>query len=150
MQNDQTYSDIINSITTKDDINLLADQLDLIGKSIYELNGNLDLSLKDSLPANLYSLIAKLLQTEKKEDIIKKMKELLAKIELVDLTLSIKPTQKTLDALSSWFAKSIPQKTALDIKVDQRILGGALIAYKGKYFDGSLKNVLESVIKNYV
>lgn len=150
MQNDQIYSEIINSITTKDDIGFLNSELDLLGRSIYEVKENFDSVLKSSFRANIYSLISKLLQTEKKEDVIKKIKSKLDEIEIIELTLSTEPKEKTLETVSSWLAKSIPQKVAIDIKINQQIMGGAIIVFKGKYFDASLKNSLENVLKNYV
>lgn len=61
------------------------------------------------------------------------------------LTLTQKPTKSLLAKIRSWLTAEIEEKVELKINVDKNILGGAIIEYKGRYKDFSLRKVLEKL-----
>jgi F0F1-type ATP synthase delta subunit len=150
MQNDQIYSEITNLILTKDDLNELNKELNLLEESLYEPKVSFEEVLKKTTHENLEKLVLELLKTNSKEAVIKEIKKRLSLIKFVNLTLSFDPTYAFMEKISSWFAKSVNQTIALDIKIDPKLIGGAIVEYEGKYFDNSIKNKLESILKNYV
>lgn len=151
MQNDQIYSELVSFVKTKDDFGLINDQLDLLEAGIYETKGNtFDFVLKNKLPDSFSKLILKLTEFESKEDVIKKIRERLSDVKFLELTLAIQPTQKFIEKMTDWISKSSTLNIALSIKIDQSIIGGALIEFEGKYFDGSVRSKLERILKDYV
>ncbi|KKQ74862.1 MAG: hypothetical protein US96_C0023G0006 [Candidatus Woesebacteria bacterium GW2011_GWB1_38_5b] len=71
-------------------------------------------------------------------------------IEEVKLLLAFSPKLAFIERLSFWFKNQFGQNTMLDISVDPAILGGTIVAYKGKYIDLSLaKELDEYFIKNH-
>ena len=144
MQNDQIYSDIANLIATKADLNLMNSELDLLENSLYKTGVNsFDSVLREKVREGLRAII-------KEPADLKKVKEYVNQIKFLELTLAVDPTKKTLDRIINWVAETINQRVALDIKIDQSIIGGAVIIFEGKYFDGSVKAKLEKITQNYV
>lgn len=151
MQNDQIYSELTSLIKTREDFNLIKNQLDALEVSLYELKtNNFESTLGNNVRADLAQLISKAIRTEGKEEVIKKMREALGNIKFVELTLSFEPPNKLLEIIYEWFNKNVSQNISLDVKVDPDIIGGALITFEGKFFDGSLKRRLQDILKNYV
>lgn len=66
-------------------------------------------------------------------DIPKKTKDVLKKIPVVRLTLAIKPTPGILDLIDEFFVKNIGTKVLIEWDVDEEIVAGAKIIYKGTY-----------------
>ena len=149
MQNDQIYSDITNLVVTRDDLNLINSKLDLLEAGIYETKGNtFDFVLQNSIPENFSNLISKAIISEDREEVLKKIKLNLAQIKFVEITLAIVPSQKLIEKISNYLNQSINQKIALDIKIDQSIIAGAVVIFEGKYHDGSVRSKLNKI--NYV
>jgi F0F1-type ATP synthase delta subunit len=140
MQNEQIYSEIIKLIKTRDDFNAMNKELQSIEETLYEPKVNVEFS----------PLILELLKSNSKEIILAEIKKRLSSIKFVNLTLSFAPSQDMIERISNWLGKSVPQNIALDIKIDPEIVGGAVIEFDGKYFDYSLKNKLDNILKNYV
>ena len=150
MQNDQIYSEIINLVSTKDDLNLINNELDLLEEGIYETKGNtFDFVMENSISGSLSILVSKLILGQDKETIIKKLKEQMLEVKFVELTIAIDPSKKFIEKLANWLKESVDQKIAIDIKIDHSIIGGTKIIFEGKYFDGSIKNKLDKILINY-
>ena len=150
MQND-SYSEIKNLVSTKDDLNLINSELDLLTAGLYETKGKtFDYVLKNLVSDNFALIVSKLLESDTKENVIKKIKETLAQIKFIELTMAIDPTQSFLSKISDYLTSSLNQKVAIDLKVDQKIIGGVKVMYDGKYYDGSLKSKLDKILINYV
>ncbi len=149
MQNDP-YSDILSLVSTRTDLNKINNELDLLEAGIFEMKGNtFDFVLKNSISEGLANVIAKLVSGQNKEEIIKKIKERLAQIKFVEITIAIDPSQEFIEKMVSMIKENINQNVALDIKIDRSILGGARVIFEGKYHDGSLKNKLDKILVNY-
>lgn len=145
MQNDQTYSEIINQIRTKDDFNLLVNELDAIEETLSEVKPK---DLSGEVRYEVLSFFNNYVG-EKKEDVLKQIRAELNAFRFVELTLAMDPTENLIDELVLFLRQKIDQKIAIDIKVDHLIMGGALVAFEGKFFDGSLAKNLEEKLKNY-
>lgn len=67
----------------------------------------------------------------------------------VNLTLAFLPSKSLVKKLALWFKKNFGSKVVLDIQVDPKILGGAILSFNGYYRDFSLKKKLERKLKNF-
>jgi len=70
---------------------------------------------------------------------IEKILEKINTMPVMELVLAFKPTDKTLQSLSSWFILNTKKQVLLDIKIDKNLIGGAAILSNGKYLDFSVK-----------
>ncbi len=75
----------------------------------------------------------------------KVLKEVLA-LPVLTLTLAFEPKQENLAAFSEWFLLNIRKQILFDIKVDPTIIGGSLVAFEGKFIDGSVKSIFEKML----
>src|SRR5260221_229798 len=101
----------------------------------------------NSINLTLSSFARSALITDK--SVIKELRAKLDKVKFMELTLAFDPSSKLLNKIISLVKSSAGPNVALDIKIDKGIIGGAVIAYNGKYGDFSLSGKLESVLKNY-
>lgn len=150
MQNDQIYSEITNLVTTKDDLKQMLDQLDFLDAALYVTKVDaFDICLANKVSKSFSSLISKLITQEDKALVLKKIRENLGQIKTVELTLSMDPSQKLIDKITDLLSSSLTQKAAIDIKIDPSIIGGAIVIFNGKYYDGSLKTKLKQILSEY-
>ncbi len=72
------------------------------------------------------------------------------KLKKLELYLAREPGGDFLKEINGWVKESFGEDVVLKITVDGSILGGAVVIYEGKYFDGSLRKKImemEGVIK---
>ncbi|HWA51565.1 MAG TPA: F0F1 ATP synthase subunit delta [Patescibacteria group bacterium] len=149
MQNDQIYSEIINFVSTRDDVLNIENDLDLLEKSIYEEKENFDFVLKNKIKKTFADTISKLTEGQNKEEVIKKIKEFLEKIEFLEITIPKEPSEILIEKITNWLQKNTDHKIALDIKVDPKIIAGATFSYKGKFFDGSINKLINETLNSF-
>lgn len=150
MQNNQDFSEILTMVGTREEYQLLNEELNLLGNSIYKTGAEgFDVTLKNSVREETSRLISSLNVPDKK-DLIEKLKKELSKLEFIELTIAIEPTTYFVGKISGWVKNKIGQNIAIDIKVDKEMIAGVILAFKGKYLDLSLKKDLEKILINYV
>lgn len=130
MQNKINYSDILTTIKTKADFNSLNKELDKLANSIYELK---DVNFESDF-------IVKALKTDPKEEVLKNIKKELKKVKFMEIILAEVPAENLLEKINSFISSH--QNIALDIKIDKKLLAGANVSFEGKFYDGSLKSLL--------
>lgn len=129
-----------------------------ISAKIFETNFNLEQALleefglakKDKFMALLH---ANKINTEKASALqafFTKVQDYINKLPVLSLTIAFEPKEKTLQALSEWFVMNLKQQMLLEITVDQNVIAGATINYKGKFTDGTIKPVFEKIMKETI
>jgi len=73
------------------------------------------------------------------------LKSYLQKIPQLKLEIAFEPSKDFLLTLKKWFKEKNKQEVILDITINSKIVGGAIIEYQGQYRDFSL---LERVDKS--
>lgn len=68
------------------------------------------------------------------DDLYKKLK----KSEVAKIILAIEPTVGILKDIKSYFEENLKDKIIFDFEVDNEMLSGIKIVYRGKYFDFSV------------
>ena len=81
----------------------------------------------------------------KLERVLKKLRGEYTSIEIVKVDLAFEPSERFMAMLKNWIQNNIGSNVVLDLHVNPKLLGGALITYKGLYKDFS---ILDKV-KNY-
>lgn len=139
--NSNPYSEIVDKLRTREDLELLKEEIQLLLVSIYQPGeGGFEKVLKRSVRSWVASSVLEgLLKTGlTQEKYLKGLEEKVAQLRELKLTLSFQPTEEFVDELNAWVIEHLGAGIILDIKVDQKILGGAIITYEGKYRDYSL------------
>jgi len=151
MQKDQSYFKILDFVRTKEDLNLIKDELDLLEKSLFEVKGEtFDVVLDRKLPKEVSDLVRELTLKADKKSVILGLKKILDGLKHVEVTIAFRPTNKFVEDIWSEINKDRTEKVAIDLKTDKDIIGGALISYEGKFFDGSILKMLNDTLKSYV
>lgn len=70
--------------------------------------------------------------------VAKKIKDEIKKLPTVHLTFAIRPTKGILNEIDDFFIEKIGKKILIDWNVDEEILGGVSILYKGNYGNYSI------------
>jgi len=78
-----------------------------------------------------------------------KMQEEVTKLPVLSLTIAFEPQEKTLKALSEWFLINMKKQVIFDFTVDYKVVAGATVTYNGKFFDFSIRPVVERILKIY-
>jgi len=129
----------------------MENELDAVEKSLYETKGDtLETVLKTEIRKETAAVLNVLFNNLDKESVLKDLRLRMSKISLAEITIAIDPTESLIEKISNWLIQNSQTKYILDIKVDKTIIGGAIFAVNGKYFDDSLKTKLENTLKNYV
>ena len=140
------YSEILSSLRTKSELELLNQEIDILLTGLYEDEGTkFEEILKEDIRGKISIEIQRLLNNNQsdKEDVLKGLQTELDKLKTLKLTLSFEPSEKTLDKLYQWMKANVSENAVLDISLDQSIIGGAIISYGGNYRDFSFAKKLE-------
>ncbi|MBP6913710.1 MAG: hypothetical protein KBC00_03810 [Candidatus Levybacteria bacterium] len=143
---------LFNTIYTKDELVLFYHEVDQLIAEIFIGNQGLQEKMNQLLSFEkkkniMYYLTTMQVNTEN----IVMVKEALSKIQflgnqipVVSLQLAFEPTEPIIESLSSWFVQNIKTKVILDIHLERKIIGGALISLNGIYDDFTLKTKIET------
>lgn len=146
----QLSIDILELIKTTEDKNTFTLQLQEIQGKLFSPKAELQEILEKIIPyeqkeklllfAHKYG--ASLSEMKSFENFLVQMQQAIQHLPEVSITLACKPTQQILESIISWFCTQTKQPVLLDVRVDASLIGGAVIGYKGKYQDFSIKKKL--------
>lgn len=72
------------------------------------------------------------------------IKDTIKHLSVITLTIAYRPTNDGIESLSNWTRTNIYHNTLLEINVDQDLIGGAIIVFRGNYLDLSVKKKLDN------
>ena len=81
---------------------------------------------------------------------LQKMHDVISALPVLSMTVAFEPQERTLKALSEWFFINIKKQVLFDFTVDSKLVAGATLTYKGKFFDFSIRPVVERILKIYL
>lgn len=87
--------------------------------------------------------------SEEIKNFFNNLKETVQHHAVITLTLSYKPSNESITAFSNWTRTNIDSNTLLEINLDQEMIGGAVIVYKGNYLDLSIKKSLTDYFQKH-
>jgi len=141
------FLEIEKRITTKEDLIFYLQQIDLAAElvlkgikknTIQKLKGKINKELIDILAKSEKRKEEKLKISEQQVFFLELLKEHLLSLPQVKMEIAFSPDDKTILKISHWLEKELAKKIILDLKVNSRIVGGAIVEYKGKLVDFSL------------
>jgi F0F1-type ATP synthase delta subunit len=161
MNNDITnFNQILDKTRLKQQADELNEGLDDIVTSMFKIKGISFLErINNRFPKETAAILINVLERNRIDDtdlsaikvFFTNLQNILAKAKIAYLTLSIEPESDLITAISDFFRTSFAdQSILLDIKVDHKIIAGAELIWKGKYYNLSLEKKLEEVFtKSY-
>ena len=139
------FKQLLTFVRTKNEVQNVKDALDLYLSSKFSLQENVDVFSK--LPVAVTQILTSLLSKEQSIESLKifveQFNQKLTLCPVIHLTITINPTEPTVQKLSSKVRQIFGQDCMLDINVDRRILGGIILIHNGNYMDISLKKKLD-------
>lgn len=148
------YSLILQKVRTKEEVDLLEEEVDAIVRMLFHTNQeHFEKLLKESVRMKTIDLLEEIFLAKKIgwsdknkiEDFLRGLKKTLGELAVLHLTLAIEPAEGTVASLFAWVRKHMEEKIILDVTYDRTILGGAIIAWKGKYVDYSVQKKLDEL-----
>lgn len=153
MKNEDVYSEIFEHFSTKKDLSEFLSQLNSLERQFFNNKVSVSDKLEEIFSHELESSLRS--ATEKKKvniedssefrDFIKELTEYTQKMPVVTLRLAFEPTQKQLLEIEKWFESEIDKHVVFDVVFDESVIGGAVIEYKGKHYDFSVRKKISSL-----
>lgn len=139
MQNEAVYSDFINIISTKHDLNILLAEIDMLSAALFKTN---EKAFNETLENKVRKKVADIIlfRVEKgadKKSLLSELNSWARSVPIIELTIAFEPTVKVVERVSQWVRMNVGE-AVIDYKIDRRIMGGAVIVFKGKIIDCSL------------
>lgn len=136
----------------------LADQLEALTKELYHnQEGFLTQKLKGKMLSTVEAIFAWLEQKgweplgdDEQKKFIEEIVSYLRKVPQVMVTLAFEPDELFIAKINDQISALVGQKVILDIKINNKIVGGVLLEYAGKYKDYSISPRVDNFLKETV
>ena len=83
---------------------------------------------------------------EEVDNFLSRLRDDIQSIPRLTITLSFEPTLELIKEINQWIIVNLKAAIVLEFGVDKTLVGGAQVAYKGKFVDHSLKKQLFSTV----
>lgn len=137
------YSEILSSIKTVFDIQILTKEIDLLEQSLYKVGEDAwQNALKNKIRGNIAKIISDDVEwmwtspdAERMQDYLRGLREKLKQLRIIKLVVAVELSWRGIDRLHDWLQKNVGEGCILDLEVDSGVIGGAKISFGGKYGD---------------
>lgn len=144
-------TDIVELMKTKQEASDYITALGTCHDLLFNSKHNPETVLNDTFPyekkGKLLSLLEKYHITKTDSHLVQQflqlLKEEIQKLPVVTLSIAFEPNDHTIASISDFFMLRIKRVVLLEIIVNEKIIGGTIITYKGVYKDYSVKKKLE-------
>ncbi len=82
---------------------------------------------------------------EKQFSFLEKLENYILSFKPIKLEIAFLPDERTVREVSQWIEEKVGRKVILDITVNPKIVGGAIIEYKGNWRDFSLAKKIDNL-----
>lgn len=150
--------DLSDFFKTKTQANDFSSRIAAISEMIYTTDFSLEKALEKHLGLEKKDKFLALLQknevnktaTPALKEFFEKTQEAIKSTPTTPLTIAFEPREQTLTMLSDWFLLHMNKHVIFDITVDPSLIAGAAITFNGKYFDFSVKQQFEQIVKTAI
>jgi F0F1-type ATP synthase delta subunit len=144
------YKQILQSLVrTREDVNILLSELDVLEKSIFRVGeGDFSSSLNNLIRAKTKTVVEPFFLAGTIEKKIIMVKEKLKNLEYLNLTTAFEPSNETIRKISLWIRQNIGQEAVINLSFDKKIIGGAIVEYKGKVVNATLLPLIDNYFLN--
>lgn len=134
-------------IATVEDQHQLLEELAALEESLYKTNeGKWEETLNSKVRPEVAEIIVREIVNagNDKKKYLREMIDAVKQMKTMKITLAFAPTTNLVNNITKWIKLALGAGIILKIDIDKNILGGARIAFDGKYYDGSLKQKWEN------
>ena len=143
--------------STKTEANDFLNTLTAITDTIFQTDFRIETALSEKFGITVSDRLLSLMREnniniQSRDEIktfLQKMHDMISALPVLSLTVAFEPQERTLKALSEWFVINIKKQVLFEFTVDHKLVAGATLTYKGKFFDFSIRPVLERILKIY-
>ena len=130
-------SDFLLNLKSKDDARELTSSLDILINAGYRSDIDIYALLKKVIRNDIADdLVDGIKQNQENwADYLQSVKQKVANLPIIEITLPIRPSSETLDVISDWVRVNLNSQLLVDIFYDPSIVAGAKVSYLGKYFE---------------
>ncbi len=149
---EELFSEIEKKVNSREDLIFYLEEIDRASELILKNpNKKLAEKLKTKISGDLFKILIKLEQKKKNKDFqglisfLDSLRDYLSSLSQVKLEIAFLPQEETIAKINRWFEKELKKKVVLDIRVNSRIGGGAIIEYQGKLANFSLVQEIKKI-----
>ena len=150
---------LLNKIKTKEELIFLLEEITNIKHFIFKkekeevlskrVEGKVSLELKNFLEKlEREGTISE--NPEQQSAFLEKLERHLLSLPKIKLEIAFYPEDNFLTKIDQWLKKILGQKTILDIITNPKIVGGAIIEYRGNWRDFSLATEIDKLISKKI
>jgi F0F1-type ATP synthase delta subunit len=140
------YSELNNLVRTEDERESLKEELKTLSDSLFEKEGSFEQALVGKIRPQTGEAVKKLLAEGRVLDKVKFFKEAekyLESLPVLELTVAFDPKGTSVERIWQWVRRNVGEGIILKFAVDHSIGAGAIVVFRGKFRDFTLKKLLE-------
>jgi ATP synthase delta (OSCP) subunit len=148
--------DLSSFFTTKSEAGFFSSRLSAISEKIYQTNFDLEKTLTEELGMQKKEKFLSLLKENNiatgsnsgLKNFIAQLINNISKLPVLALTIPFEPNERSLQTFSQWFLLNINKQVLFVINVDPDLIAGAVIKYKGKFVNLSIRPQFDQIVQN--
>lgn len=151
---EKILEDLIQKIRTKEELIFFLEEMDRVRELIFK---DKELSLSQKVEGKVSEEFKELIERLEKEGAISKSREQqsaffeeleknLKSLPEIKLEIAFLPSENFLERISQWLEKELGQKVILNLTTNPKVVGGAIIEYRGRWRDFSLAKAIDKLI----
>ncbi|MDP3941437.1 MAG: F0F1 ATP synthase subunit delta [bacterium] len=143
---------ILKTIASTEDASYYIEQIDRFLQSMYQTDRTSILTvLEEMLPENISRdikeyLISSKIDVTHQEQVryaLGTLQDTIRKAKVVSLTIAFPASKRIVEKIASQVKESFGSNLLVEISINQELVGGAVIIYKGNYIDLSVKRKVD-------
>jgi len=148
------FKDFAEKIRTKEELIFFLEEIARVRQIIFR---DKEVSLSKKIEGKVNGELKKFLESLEKEGIIsgsrerqsaflEKLGKELQSLPEIRLEIAFPPDDDFLNKISQWLEKKLDQKIILDLTINPKVVGGAIIEYQGNWREFSLAKEIDQLI----
>ena len=145
------YSDILLTVYSVEDQIRLLQEIDILLDSMYKLGkSSFEATMKTSVRLPTQEMLTSAITGSKMDpqDFLQNLRTQIANLKQVDIQIAYQPSVDSLHQIHDWIAQTESRGFVLSYTHDPSLIGGAVVSFRGKSFNGSLKEVINQKFKD--
>jgi hypothetical protein len=148
------YENIISNVRTTSERDVIYAGIETLMDSLYRSDGR---GIADIIDTDMPHSVAKPLKlsfkslpdlsVETAKQFLDGLRDALLQLPVLTLEVAFDPTDETVATLIAWVRENIGPSVILELSVDRSLLGGARIAFGGRFLEKNLAYLIEDALQ---
>lgn len=140
-------SELLQKLRTKDDLETLRGELDVLRNAMYQSDTNYPEVLKNEVRGWVSEIIGRESKDMDAKEYLDEIDKSLSSVPILVVAISFEPSEKFIEKLSSWLKDNISKDLVIDILFNMQLIGGIQLSFRGKYLDLSLRKKISKELE---